>query len=389
MTSIPLPFVVLGSLVLFGSVPAMDKKSTTRPAAKRHGGTIVVATKDSSPRSKADADFLGDGVGDQDEINAAIGALPPVGGTVLLAEGTYDIRSVAGTLGGVTIDRSHVLLAGRGTSTKLIQAADQNTNVIRIIGSGVGHVTIRDLYIDVNRDQTHKNTLESGVVRHHFEFNGIKAHGWDPRRKARKPTHDITVRNCEVRNAYCLNVMLLGPNMSVVDNVLGNATSDSVELLYGPGMIRGNYLEITGRTHVAIGSDAGNSIMMANNIVHVKKGGDLDIGFRSWANSQRHVVAGNVLVVDPGGKCTAAMEMRGFMATVTGNAVYTPDPKKRTRLRITGTSTVVTGNVLQNVIIEIHDQTGTDKPIIVRDNIMDNSTIEHKKGRLLAETRPG
>jgi hypothetical protein len=173
--------------------------------------------------------------------------------------------------------------------------------------------------------------------------------------------------------------------MRVLDNILGNAGADAVEILTGPGEIRGNYVDITGPTHVAIGSDRGNSIVMADNVVHVKKGGDLGIGFRSWANSQRHVVAGNVLTVDPGGKCAAAMEIRGFMATVTGNVVHAPQAKEPTRLRITGAGAIVTGNALENVIVEVNDETGTNKPIIVRDNYLENSKVEFGKGNLIKE----
>ena len=46
-----------------------------------HGG---VATKNSSEKSKKIADYVGDGVGDQEEIYKAIHALPEVGGTVTL-----------------------------------------------------------------------------------------------------------------------------------------------------------------------------------------------------------------------------------------------------------------------------------------------------------------
>lgn len=62
------------------------------------GKTMIVATQSSSEKSKATADFVGDGVGDQEEMYAAIHALPPSGGTVTLMEGTYDIRKVEGKL---------------------------------------------------------------------------------------------------------------------------------------------------------------------------------------------------------------------------------------------------------------------------------------------------
>ena len=51
---------------------------------------------------------------------------------------------------------------------------------------------------------------------------------------AAEDTHDITIRNCIVRNSYRPGILLEGPNMRVLDNLLGNAGSDSVEILTGP-----------------------------------------------------------------------------------------------------------------------------------------------------------
>ncbi|MCS6859200.1 MAG: hypothetical protein NZT92_02630 [Abditibacteriales bacterium] len=153
------------------------------------------------------------------------------------------------------------------------------------------------------------------------------------------------------------NLGRIGSPLVRYRNVLGNANSDSVEILTGPGIIRGNLVEITGRTHVGIGSDQGDSIIMAHHIIHVKRGGDMDIRFRSWANSQRHVIADNVIQVDVGGKLGLAMDVRGFAATVTGN-------------------------YFENVTLVVDDKTGTHKPIIIRDNVMENSVVEHKRGNL-------
>ena len=95
-------------------VPAVAALATSvgHPANGPRAATVVVAAFDSCAKSKAGADRVCDGKGDQEEINAAVSALPGAGGTVLLMEGTYDIRKVPGKLGGVIIDRSNVVLAG-------------------------------------------------------------------------------------------------------------------------------------------------------------------------------------------------------------------------------------------------------------------------------------
>ncbi len=373
------------ALVIGISLGAEPARATDRAPA---GATIVVATKNSAARSKAHADLVADGIGDQEEINAAIRRLPEAGGTVLLMEGTYDIRKVSGELGGVILDRSRVILAGQGPSTRLVQASGQNTNVIRIIGSGVGDVTIRDMHVDANRDENTQGRGDPDVSHDRFEFCGIKAYCQRPGESGAEMHHDITIRNTIVTDAHRLGIMLEGRNMKVVDNRLGNAGSDSVEILTGPGEIRGNTVVITGRTHVAIGTDRADSIIMADNIVHVRAGGDLDIAFRSWAGSHRHVIAGNVVTVDAGGRCRQAMDVRGFDTVVTGNNLHTANADEPLRLTVTGAGAIVTGNVLDGVRIEVNDQTGTDRPILLSNNLMTRSRVEHKQGKLVAPTQP-
>lgn len=343
--------------------------------------TLVVAAHNASEKSKVAADYVADGEGDQEEINAAIRALPEAGGTVQLTEGTFDIRRVEGTLGGVLIERSHVTLAGQGASTKLIQAPAQETNVIRIIGMGVGHITIRDLYVDANRDANPLGEGDPNVSHARFEFCGIKAYRTYPGGPSGEDTHDITIRNCHVVNARRLGIMLEGPNMHVVDNFLGNATSDVVEILTGPGEMRGNYAEITGRTHVAFGSDRGNHIIMSDNIIHVTPIGDIDIGFRTWANSKHHAINGNVIRVEKDGKLGRAMDIRGTETSITGNTIHNEN-EAPLPLYLTAGNAVVTGNVFENVTLVIDDQTDAQKPILIKDNIMENSTVEHRRGNV-------
>lgn len=351
-------------------------------AEPRDEATVVVAAANASEASKAGANYICDGEGDQEEINAAIGALPEPGGTVQLTEGTFDIRRVEGALGGVLIERSHVTLAGRGAATKLIQAPAQETNVIRIIGSGVGYVTIRDLYVDANRDANPLGEGDPNVSHARFEFCGIKAFRTFPGGPSGEDTHHITIRNCHVVNARRLGIMLEGHNMHVVDNVLGNAMSDVVEILTGPGEIRGNYAEITGRTHVAFGSDRGNNIIMSGNILHVRPEGDIDIGFRSWAHSKHHTINGNVIRVEPGGKLGRAMDIRGTETTITGNSVFNAPENPSLPLYIEAGNAVVTGNVFEHVTLVVDDQTASQRPVVIRNNILENSGVDHRRGNL-------
>ncbi len=345
--------------------------------------TVLVAAGDSGARSRSAADFACDGKGDQEQINAAIRSLPSTGGVVKLAEGTFDIRKTPGAPGGVIIARSNVTLAGRGDATRLVQAAGQNTNVIRIIGDGVGHVTIRDLAIDANRRENPIHAGDPQIPHDRFEYCGIKAYYRSPGGAPGRAVHDITVRHCRVMNARSLGVMLDGINVQVYGNVLGDAGDDAVEVLTGPAVIRDNYVVIAGRTHCAVGSDEANNVIMSDNIVRVKRGGRLDIGFRSWVGSDRHVIADNILVVEEGGTCTTAMDIRGRGAVVSGNNVFGGNAGRPSRLRIASGGVILTDNVLENVVVDLDDRTGENRPIVIADNIMHNSRPEHRKGELL------
>lgn len=380
MKTLSIPFVRVTSLCAFLALTVTPSNAAElRP---HRAATVVVATADSSERSKAAADFVGDGVGDQEEINAALRALPEAGGSVVLMEGHYDIRRVPNKLGGVLIEQSNVTLAGQGDATRLTLAEEQNINVIRILGSGIHHVVIRDLVVDANRAQNPSGVAPPDLEHKHFEFCGIKAYSSDPRIGGAEFAHDITIRNCDIRNAYSLGIMMEGANMRCLDNNLGDCNSDCVELLGGPGIIRGCHVEVTGRVHVAIGSDRANDILMQGNIVRVREGGNLDIGFRSWSNSDRHIISGNIVKVEKGGKCALAMDVRGRGSVVSANNVTTWNADNPTRLKITAGNVIVTGNMLENVVIEVNDETGKDQPIVIGENILQNSSVDLKAGRL-------
>lgn len=364
--------VLLG---LAACLPAVSGDEAPRP------GAVIVAAHDAPPAVSRWADLQCDGVDDARIIMQAIAALPETGGTVRLLAGNYHIRRVDGSLGGITIDRSHVTLAGQGEATLLRLADGQNTNVIRIIGSGVGHVTIRDLSIDANRQGNDQGRGDPDVAHDRFEFCGIKAFRQRPGGPpAAEDCHHITVRDCSIRNAHRLGVMLEGPNMAVLDNRLGDAGSDSVEILTGPGLIRGNIVDVRGRTHVAIGSDRADDIVMALNVVRVHAGGHLDIAFRSWAGSARHVIQGNVLTVLPGGHCGVAIDARGTDTALTGNTLR---GSSGTELRIGGGDTVLSGNVLRDLRVVVDDRAPDSGPVVFGANAARDCRLEIRRGRVV------
>jgi hypothetical protein len=77
------------------------------------------------------------------------------------------------------------------------------------------------------------------------------------------------------------------------------------------------------------------------------------------------------------------MDVRGEGATVTGNCLHSSNSDDRPLLTVSGGNTVVSGNLLENIVLEINDATGGGKPILVYGNILDNSVIDRKEGNLV------
>lgn len=73
--------------------------------------TYVLAASNASDRMKNEADTECSGDGDQEQINAAVAALPSVGGKVVLSEGDFTLAAP------VTITRDNVTLEGMGHGT--------------------------------------------------------------------------------------------------------------------------------------------------------------------------------------------------------------------------------------------------------------------------------
>ena len=55
----------------------------------------------------------------------------------------------------------------------------------------------------------------------------------------------------------------------------------------------------------------------------------------------------------------------------------------RLPLWLTGAGMAVTGNHFQNVELIVNDQTGTNRPILIQGNVMENSRTSHEAGNLI------
>lgn len=362
--------------------------------------TFVVAASNSTDKSKAK--YICDGFGDQEEINAAIAALPPEGGTVLLLEGTYDIRRIKPrkykmaytshylrshkvessyfetemSVGGIVIDRSDVCLQGAGKETKLILAADQTVNVVRVVGDNIGNIVIRGLYIDGNKKN---NPVDKKPAR--FEANGIKVGllGEDKPPAGYKgnfgSAHDVTIDSCHVVHTHCLGIMPYGKNMMVTNNYLQDASSDCIEVLGGPATVVNNVVvnQQGDFSHVGIGTDVANDVIIRNNQV-ICDGGGFNLGIRIWAGTARTTIENNQ-VICKSGRIDKGWDIRGDLTTITGNTVSCIGGTIG-EIEITGHSSAISDNKFENCgEIRIQSVQPAMGPIILKDNQLQNTFV--------------
>ena len=118
---------------------------TLEDAAVRRAGTMAaaftVASNDATDAAKATADYVCDGVADDEEINAAIAALGSFGGTVELSEGDFNITA--------TIVLEHATnLIGQGiNSTNIVVTVGSAIDIISSNGQAITYPRVADMYL--------------------------------------------------------------------------------------------------------------------------------------------------------------------------------------------------------------------------------------------------
>ena len=48
----------------------------------------------------------------------------------------------------------------------------------------------------------------------------------------------------------------------------------------------------------------------------------------------------------------------------------------------------IVDSFVENVVIKVADETGEGKPVVIANDIMENATVEHKRGRLVEMPAP-
>ncbi|MBI4340383.1 MAG: hypothetical protein HY680_10610 [Chloroflexi bacterium] len=347
------------------------------------GGTVPgrTATSIVCARNAADTshcDYIANGENDQTEINLALDSLPPGGGEVHLTEGDFSINGVDGTFGGILIQTSNVVLSGSGMGTKLT-LTDGNTdkNVIRIIGNNLENITVRDMQINANRAKQAQTEVNR------FETTGIRASS----AITLQPVRNIVVENTRIENCRTLCIFLRGKGVFIRNNWIGNANSDTVELLEGPGEIANNHFEITGPAGVVISVDAGNDINLTNNTINVMPGGAVGSAIRTWPGFSGINIQNNVIIA--AGPIENVILSASTESLISGNIIRPwTGGAERPKLLITAGRTTLSDNYIAHADVVLNDAEGIGK-VVIRDNMFDGVTITNRSGNLLVSRNTG
>ena len=288
-------------------------------------------------------------------INQAIAS--PNSNHVHIKAGPYIITQEGVNYYGIHIDKNNFLLSGDGWGTQLIldNAAD-NCNVIRIDGPST-NVIIEKLYINGNKDNASVSTPAL------FEANGIKS--WTG-------CSDIIVQDCCVEDTLQLGIILIANYQKVLNNKLINCASHAVEILSGPGEIRGNFVSVSDRCGWGLSVDGGQRMIISDNIIKVDPTGKfVTAAINTWQDQGQIIISNNIIwdigTLDDGTLGSPySMQIKGNRILITDNIIrhnYTTG-----YMDIQAPGVVMDGNQVFQGYIKFTDVPGLGYPSIVSDN---------------------
>jgi parallel beta-helix repeat protein len=235
--------------------------------------TLIVAANDSKDKSRAD--YVCDGVNDQEEINAAINALPTFGGKVLLLEGTYNISA------SITILKNNVTLEGQGAGTKLFLVNGANSNVIQVgdASTSLERIRIVNLRIDGNKAN---NTAGTGI-----DFFG---------------SNNYLITKCSIENCIILNCYTRGIRFYFVNfsKIIGNQIENSGGI--GLYLWSSNYNIVRGNVSISNGSENIKLFYSGENLIaqNICNGSSGSYGI-TVSTSHKNILSGNETNSNVGG----------------------------------------------------------------------------------------
>jgi parallel beta-helix repeat protein len=264
----------------------------------RSTSTKIVAASNSSQAIKDSADYIATGTGDQATINTALTAA--AGGSVYLAEGTYNVASP-----GISIPNNTTLFgAGAGTLITIPNAQNGSYNIITNTDTTTGtKVSIHDLQIDGNK------TSQTGGSMYGIYFNNMGGGNGTSAREGAKITN-VIVKN--LKGGYGIYLVASSNN-----TLLGNTAQNSDNYGIYLGSIS-NYNTLNG--NIAQGNDSGiyiNSSSIHNTVTGNNAQGNNNAGIYLNTTSYNTISGNNGQNNSYGIYATAAT-----YNTISGNTWY-------------------------------------------------------------------
>jgi parallel beta-helix repeat protein len=289
--------------------------------------TRIVAASNSL--NKSSADYVCDGVHDEEEINKAISDIATTGGTVLLLEGTYNVGS-AGTkileygeeqaevAYGIYIS-SNVSLVGQGKSTVLI--LDSNNFSIGnalwgtvILSDNASGIEISDLVID-------GSWYSEALVHSIFLLN----------------TSNSSVYNCTIQRFSFSGIAKVGGSYNcIANNTISNCTYFGIYIWQSSNCIISNNVCNTNTGGIAIGDNSNGNIVSNNECCNSTQGAGIELYMSSG-----NYVSGNVCISNEWG---IYVETTSSNNVVCNNIVYT---NRQDGIIVTGSDdNLISGNLV-------------------------------------------
>lgn len=309
--------------------------NNTRAARK------VVGTSASGWTAK-DCDYLCDGTADQEEINAALDALPSTGGEVILLDGIYNITAQ------VNVSKSYTTLRGAGQATKLVRAFDGD-EILYLAG---GHCTIEDINIDgksgiyTSTDNrgvyflTSNNLLKGLIVRNNAGYGICAAANYNK------------VIGCTV-SASRIGIRVDGDNCIVSGNIVHENTQYGIDVNGNHNVVEGNVSRLNATANFYIMGSTYNTV--CNNDFSVVSGDSVTPKaiYLAGTSNENNIITNNNLgdgaVSDAGGSGNVVGTAFDFMnrtnAVDEANTNYTTLMARGTSLNSAETTPAVNGAI--------------------------------------------
>lgn len=260
---------------------------------------FVVGTS-TSGWTASDCDYLCDGTNDQEEINAAISALPGNGGEVLLLDGTYNVTS------SINLNVPNAKLSGSGNSSKIVPSA----NAI-VVNAGCCEVSSLSIECNdsINQNGIIINQISSPastyiVITNNYIYGahyGIRNNGSD---------RVLITNNRCASNRNGISLRDNSNDNIISDNFCCNSILDGIYIYSFRGLIANNVVESCGTEGINLMGS--NNIVTGNYITNCNKGISLDSRV-SYNNISNNYISNNK---------TDQISLNGDYNTIVGNSCF-------------------------------------------------------------------